>query len=156
MKLGNFRQVGILTIKNTGHKSIRNMNVATLKIKDETSGGEILNEISVSLKSSTVTIREIIEARVEHEVNVYNQKLPEYFQGLVQPTNAEKTLNGYKMRERKKVDPEKQVYIALDAFQKNGYFVLVDDKQAESLEQEVTVKPQTVVSFVKLTPLVGG
>lgn len=132
------------------------MNAATLTIKDETSGGEIINEISVSLKSSTVTVREIIEARVEHEVKHYNEKLPQYFQGLVQPTNAEKTLNGYKMRERKKVDPEKQVYIALDAFQKNGYFVLVDDKQAESLEQEVIIKPQTVVSFVKLTPLVGG
>lgn len=132
------------------------MNAAKITIKDETSGGEILNEISVSLKSSTVTVREIIEARVEHEVNLYNQKLPEYFQGLVQPTNAEKTLNGYKMRERKKIDPEKQVYIALDAFQKNGYFVLVDDRQAESLEQEVIIKPQTVVSFVKLTPLVGG
>lgn len=132
------------------------MQTATLTIKDETSAGKILNEISILLKTSTVTVKEIIEARVIHEVNVYNNKLPEYFQGLVQPTHAEKTLNGYRMRERKKVDVEKQVYIALDAFQKNGYFVLVDDKQADSLEQEVIIKSKTVVSFVKLTPLVGG
>lgn len=132
------------------------MQTATLTIKDETSAGKILNEISILLKTSTVTLKEIIEARVIHEVNVYNNKLPEYFQGLVQPTHAEKTLNGYRMRERKKVDVEKQIYIALDAFQKNGYFVLVDDKQADSLEQEVIIKSKTVVSFVKLTPLVGG
>ncbi|GHN02552.1 hypothetical protein WSM22_40410 [Cytophagales bacterium WSM2-2] len=132
------------------------MATATLTIKDETSGGKIINEINISLKQESVSVQEIIEARVEYEVKVYNDKLPEYFQGLVQPTNAEKTLNGYKMRERKKVDPEKQVYIALDAFQKNAYFVLVDDKQVESLEQTIVVKPQTVVSFVKLTPLVGG
>jgi hypothetical protein len=132
------------------------METAILTIKDETSGGKVLNEINIPLKSSTVTVKEIIVARVEYEVNLYNTKLPEYFNGLVQPTHAEKTLNGYKMRDRKVVDPEKQIYIALDAFQKNGYFVLVDDKQAESLEQQILVKPQTIVSFVKLTPLVGG
>lgn len=128
----------------------------TIVIKDETATGKIINELRVSLNSETVTVKDIIEARVEHEVNAYNKKLPEYFSGLVQPTNAEQTLNGYKMRERKKVDPEKQVYIALDAFQKNGYFVLIDDKQAESLDQQVVTTPNTVVSFVKLTPLVGG
>jgi hypothetical protein len=128
----------------------------TIVIKDETSSGKVINEIRIALKSQTVTVRDIIEARVEHEVNAYNNKLPEYFSGLVQPTNAEQTLNGYKMRERKKVDPEKQVYIALNAFQKNGYFVLIDDKQAESLDQQVLTTEKTVVSFVKLTPLVGG
>lgn len=132
------------------------METATITIKDETSAGKILNEISILLKTSTVTVKEIIEARVIHEVNVYNNKLPEYFKGLVQPTHAEKTLNGFRMRERKKVDVEKQIYIALDAFQKNGYFVLVDDKQVDSLDQEVIIKSNTVVSFVKLTPLIGG
>jgi hypothetical protein len=48
------------------------------------------------------------------------------------------------------------VYIALDAFNKNGYFVLVDNKQAESLDQEVKLSPVSSVKFVKLTPLVGG
>ena len=54
------------------------------------------------------------------------------------------------------IDAERQVYIALDAFQKNGFFVLVDDLQAESLEQVVRLRSGTEVSFVKLTPLVGG
>lgn len=132
------------------------MEIATLTIKDETNSGKVLSEIIIPIKSTTVTVKDIIEARVIYEVKAYNDKLPEYFQGFVQPTNAERTLNGYKMRERKKVDSEKQVYIALDAFQKNGYFILVDDKQVEFLEQEVLIKPNTIVSFVKLTPLVGG
>jgi hypothetical protein len=132
------------------------MTTTTLTIKDETSSGKVLNEIHIPVKSERLTVKDIIVARVEHEVNLYNNKLPEYFQGLVQPTNAEQTLNGYKMRERKVVDSEKQTYIALDAFQKNGYFVLVDDKQVDSLDQEVLIKQQTIVSFVKLTPLVGG
>lgn len=132
------------------------MPQTSILVKDETSSGKILNEISIPVKSEIITVKDIIVARVEHEVNQYNARLPEYFSGLVQPSEAEKTLNGYRMKEKKKVDPEKQVYVALDAYQKNGYFVLVDDKQAESLDQQIQVKSNTVVSFVKLTPLVGG
>ncbi|WP_291787790.1 hypothetical protein [Maribacter sp.] len=46
--------------------------------------------------------------------------------------------------------------VALDAFQKNGYFILIDNKQAEDLEQEVLVSKTTEIAFVKLTQLVGG
>jgi hypothetical protein len=132
------------------------MNPVVLTITDRTAVGKIIGEMNISLKTNRVTVKEIIEARVVAEVKSYNAKLPEYFNGLVQPTDAEKTLNGYKMKKRKKVDPEKQVYVALDAFQKNGYFVLVDNFQADSLEQEIMITPQTQISFLKLTPLVGG
>jgi hypothetical protein len=44
----------------------------------------------------------------------------------------------------------------MTGFEKNGFFVLVGDKQAESLDQEFDVKVDTEVSFVKLVPLVGG
>lgn len=76
--------------------------------------------------------------------------------GLIQPTAAEKILNGFKLKKRKLIDAEKQMYIALDAFQKNGFFVLVDDLQADTLEQRVDIRPTNTVSFIKLTPLVGG
>ena len=125
-------------------------------IKDESATGKILNEIMIAVENELTTVKEIIEARVHAEVEAYNQKLPEYFNGLVQPSDTERTLNGYKLRTPRKIDPEKQAYVALDAFQKNGYFILIDDQQAETLEQEVLVGTNTSVSFVQLTPLVGG
>jgi len=132
------------------------MSEIVLTITDRTGAGKVLNQIDVSLKSNRVTVKEIIEARVYAEVEKYNARLPEFYQGLVQPTDAEKTINGYKMKERKRVDPEKQVYIALDAFMKNGFFLLIDKFQAETLEQEVHISANTQISFLKLTPLVGG
>jgi len=125
-------------------------------IKDESATGKILNEIMIAVENELTTVKEIIEARVYAEVKFYNQKLPEYFKGLVQPSDAERTLNGFKLKTPRKIDPEKQAYIALDAFQKNGYFILIDDQQAETLEQEVLAGADTSVSFVQLTPLVGG
>jgi hypothetical protein len=127
----------------------------TITIQD-TLGLKVSNKIDVQFANPQVTVKDIIEARVQKEVSDYNTKLPEYFQGLVQPTNAEKTLNGYRVKERKMIDAEKQVYIALDAFGKNAYFVLVDNKQVDSLDQQLTLTAHSTVKFVKLTPLVGG
>jgi len=128
----------------------------TLTIKDENLSGKILQEMQIAFLSETVKVKEIIEARVRKEVEIYNRKLPEYFNGLIEPTDAEKTINGYKLRDKKLIDAEKQVYVALDAFQKNGFFVLADDQQCSSLEQSIQLHSNTKISFVKLTPLVGG
>lgn len=128
----------------------------TITITDETFTGDILNEILLDFENERITVAEIIEQRVRKEVENYNAKLPDYFKGLVIPSDAEKSLNGYKIKKHKTIDAEQQVYIALDAFQKNGFFVLIDDRQAESLEEEVLLHTKIKVSFVKLTPLVGG
>lgn len=127
-----------------------------LTITDETFTGKVLNELTIEFDTDLVSVKDIITMRVEKEVERYNQKLPEYFNGLVEPTDAEKTLNGYKLKANKIIDAEKQVYIALNAFQKNGYFVLIDNIQCEELEQKITIKQNTTISFIKLTPLVGG
>lgn len=128
----------------------------TLTIQDETATGTPINEFQIQLSAEEVTLKEIIEERVKAEVEAYNQKPAEFFRGLIQPSAAEKTLNGFKMKSRKAIDSEKQTYVALDAFLKNGFFVLIDDLQAESLEQRVRITDRTRVSFIKLTPLVGG
>ncbi|TAE04136.1 MAG: hypothetical protein EAZ97_00510 [Bacteroidetes bacterium] len=128
----------------------------TITITDETFAGKILNKISLDFEKELVTIEQIITQRVIKEVENYNTKLPEYFNGLIAPNDAEKSLNGYKLKEKKTIDAEKQVYIALDAFQKNGFFVIIDNRQAETLAEEVLLNTHTQVSFVKLTPLIGG
>ena len=128
----------------------------TILIRDETAAGKIITEIPITLSSELTTVKDIIEARVHAEVAAFNTKAPEYFQGLVQPDDAEQTLNGYRLKKRRLVDAEKQRLIALDAFTKNGYFVLIDNIQADSLDQMITVNKNTNISFVKLTPLIGG
>ena len=131
-------------------------NTITLSVKDENFSGKVLQEVMIDFNSETVTIKEIIESRIKQEVDNYNKKLPEYYNGLIEPTDAENTINGYKLRSKKPIDAEKQVYVALDAFLKNGFFVLVDNHQSTSLDQTVQLGVDTRISFVKLTPLVGG
>ena len=129
---------------------------ATLTIHDETAAGQKTNTFTLDCLTERMTVRELIRARIYQEVQDYNQKAPEYFRGLVEPTNAERVLNGYKLKARRKIDWQEQFQRALEAFGRNGFFVLVGDKQAESLDQEFEIKVDTEVSFVKLVPLVGG
>lgn len=130
--------------------------MAELTIRDETLGGDISNTQRISFSTLKVTVKDIIAERVRAEVDAYNNKAGDYFTGLVQPSDTEQALNSYKMQKRRFIDPEKQVAVALAAFSRNGFFILVNDKQAEDLDQVVDLDGAIEVSFVKLTPLVGG
>src|SRR4051794_3066627 len=134
----------------------RSLMAATLIIHDETASGQKTNSFTLDCLTERMSVRELIRARIYQEVQDYNLREPEFFRGLVEPSEAEKTLNGYKLRQKRKLDWERQYQKALEAFSRNGFFVLVGDKQAESLEQEFDVKVDTEVSFVKLVQLVGG
>jgi hypothetical protein len=130
---------------------------ATLTVYDETAFGDRTNALTLDFLNERITVRELIRERVYEEVRQYNASAPDYFRGLVQPTDAEATLNGYRIRERrKKIDWQAQFEKAVEAFERNGFFILVDDRQVESLEDTIDITPETQVSFVKLVPLVGG
>lgn len=86
----------------------------------------------------------------------YNETRPTRFQGLVQPTETEWDLNGFRLRQPRKLDWHEQSRAALEAFERNGFLLLVDDRQVETLEEEIRVRPETQVTFLKLIPLVGG
>ena len=130
----------------------------TIVFQDETVSGDILRTIEIMVETEMMMVRDLIAARVRKEVETYNAQAQEYFQGLIQPSDAEAVLNGYtyKMRNKRHVDPEKQVFVAWDAFQKNRFFIMIDNKQVADLDEAILVEASTKVSFLRLMPLVGG
>jgi hypothetical protein len=60
------------------------------------------------------------------------------------------------MRTPRRVDPDEQYERAIRAFERNGFVVLVDDRQIEDLDAEVDLRMGTEITFLKLVPLVGG
>lgn len=113
-------------------------------------------EFILALPAGQISIRDLIRSRVEQEVDAYNQAPAEHFAGLIQPSAAEQSLNGYRMPRQRRIDPADQVRRALDAFEQNGFMVLVDDRQVERLDDQFVLGPGAVVTFLKLVPLVGG
>jgi hypothetical protein len=128
----------------------------TLTIYDETLTGEKTPRLTLDFAVQRITVRDLIRDRVYQEVRDYNQSQPEYFRGLVQPTDSEQVLNGYKLPQRRLIDWEKQYEKALQAFQNNGFIILVNDRQVEELEEEIELTDELPISFLRLIPLVGG
>ncbi|MFC3578397.1 hypothetical protein ACFOZ0_35090 [Streptomyces yaanensis] len=130
--------------------------MAIVTFVDETTAGERGAGWGLDIAEERLTVRELIRRRVFQEVAEYNARTPGVFQGLVQPEDAERVLNGYALRTPRRIDPEAQTELALKAFAGNGFLVLVGDRQVTELDDEVELGFGTEVTFLKLVPLVGG
>jgi hypothetical protein len=129
---------------------------STLTIRDETPGGSPLPDWVLEVTTERMTVRELIRSRVYQEVQDHNLKNADVFRGMIQPEESEKTLNGWKLKKPRQLDWKKQFTRAVEAFEANQILILVNDRQAESLDEEFVVGSTTTVTFLRLTPLVGG
>lgn len=109
---------------------------------------------AITIPTERISIREIIRGRVYQQVQDRNRdrrnSIPSH-----SPSTAEIALNGPKRV--KEIDWQDQFNLAIEAFKMNRLIVLVDDLQAEALDEQVDViHSQTLVTFLRLVPLVGG
>jgi hypothetical protein len=125
-----------------------------LSVHDDTTSGEIRNAGIFQFENASLTLREIIQLRVQQEVARFNKADYEMFQGLVQPEESERVLNG--VRTRPILDPQRQFTKAIAAFKGNGFLVLLDDRQIMDLDETLHLTAQSKITFLRLVPLVGG
>lgn len=111
---------------------------------------------NLELLDETLTLRELIRRRIYQEVTEFNAKQALSFQGLVQPNDTERTLNGYRLQRAHKLDWQVQYEKAIEAFSRRGFIVLVNERQVENLDATVALPAGSEVTFFKLVPLVGG
>ncbi|WP_181445347.1 hypothetical protein [Micromonospora endophytica] len=132
--------------------------MATVTFVDESTAGARTPAWVLRIFEERLTLRELIRRRIHQEVAEYNAAAPVPRRLLVQPTPTERALNGDPGAERphRRIDPQRQVALAEEAFRRNGFVVLVGDRQVEELDDEVDLRRDTEVTFLKLVPLVGG
>ena len=137
-------------------------------IFDEKLGRGKTPTMTLDVLPDRIRVRELIRARIYQEVEDYNKRVDQQLEVdppglLVTPSDTEQLLNGtqeniqqQKRQRWKKVLAEKQLPLALTAFQKNAFFVLVDDHQVEDLDEEIILSTNPEITFIKLVQLVGG
>ena len=137
-------------------------SMAMLTVRDESVGGDSLHEFTLENLNDRITVRELIRSRVYQEARDLQAKAAAEnrdgvdCRALVVPADAERTLNGIRVDTARKVDWKEQADRAAAAFESNGIVILINDRQAETLDEEFDVGPSTDVTFLKLTALVGG
>ena len=129
--------------------------MTTVTIIDESLSSQKLSW-SLDLLDETLSLRDLIRQRVYQEVTEYNARQSGPFQGLVQPTDAERTLNGSHRTRRRLLDWQAHYEKAIEVFSQHGYLVVIDDTQVTDLETLLELHTTTRVTFLKLVPLIGG
>jgi hypothetical protein len=130
--------------------------MARVTVVDETTAGAKTEQWVFDVVEERLPLREVVRRRVFQEVAEFNAEPGAVFRGLVRPTGTEVELNGFRPRQHRRIDPEEQAALALEAFGRNGFVVLVGDRQVECLDDVVELPPGVEVTFLKLVALVGG
>lgn len=131
----------------------------TINVQDRTTSGERAGDLTLEFLTERVTVRELIRSRVYQKVTEFNAKqateAAHPYRGLVQSTAAERALNGQRKPEKRR-DWQAEFDKALKAFERNGLLLLVDKQQCTHLDEEIELRHDCEVVFLKLMPLVGG
>lgn len=125
-------------------------------MRDQSSTGRLAGAVELDDIPAAITLRDLVRTRVREEVARYNAAPRDVFEGLVMPEGAEPARDGYAMVRPRRVDWERQADRALEAFGRNGFFVLVDDRQVTELDERLALTPDSDIRFVRLVQLVGG
>jgi hypothetical protein len=128
----------------------------SILIHDQSTAGSERDTITLDFPSEVITIRELIRERVYQEVQDYNSRADGAFRGLIQPEGAVPAARGFSIKPGRCIDWNQQFEKACQAFTSNRVILLVGERQAESLDERVTLSRGIEVTFLRLVPLVGG
>lgn len=141
-----------------------------LRSRDEFFGKDAQARPAIELKlaSERVSPREIIRQRIFAEVaevneqrmsNARRHEQTRSFLVEIEEGSAEHALNRPLPKRRRigqLLDAEQEFEKALAGFSANRFVMLFDDMQVEGLDDDLTVMPDSEVTFLHLTPLKGG
>ena len=111
---------------------------------------------------TAVLLRDLVTRIVRQEVSAFRQRQAErrFIQVLTQQEVArgaqegKVSMGGTDLDQH--VDTNAAVATALQAFEDGVYLVFVDGQQVSSVDEQVHLKPDSQVTFVRLVALAGG
>jgi hypothetical protein len=113
-------------------------------------------------EGGSVTLRDLIERVVRHEVAAFRQRQQDdtFLRVLTARQIEEGAARGKIDSGGRALDqpvhPEQAVATALEAFEDGLYLVAVDGAEQKSLDGQVFVNPDSRVAFIRLVMLAGG
>jgi hypothetical protein len=129
--------------------------------------------ITLNLLNEDISVAELIQRSVEEQIR---ELLVSY---KLQTEQARRALNRLYLTEQEiqaqvatgmiryapkqqseaampEIDSAAEVSRALRAFEQGAYLVVVDGRRVERLDERLTFRPGCRVTFLRLTPLIGG
>ena len=130
-------------------------------------GGEVYSVGEVRFHKPVITVRELISVRVDleleahrdREAEVRSRTMPGVSSRELRLNGAEKALRPSVFRAcggGESLARDRMIEAAEQGFLRNRFFILLDDRQAEHLDDQLELDNTGKVTFLLLTPLQGG
>lgn len=130
--------------------------MAEVLVRDETMSGREIESWVLPGLPDLISARELVRLRVREEVARHNAAGGSVFRGLVRPAAARETARGFELSGGGWVDWVAQADTACTAFDRNGFVLIVGDRQVEDLAEMIDLRAASAVAFIRLVALVGG
>lgn len=129
-----------------------------MKITDETLSGVSLNTMNLYFEENQINLSQLIATRVSIELESFSQKEENSTYTLLESSKFQTFQSDTKASkgEEYALYVSQNIKIALDAFRNNQFMVFINDHQVDNLDATFLLDEIEKVSFIKLTPLVGG
>jgi len=89
--------------------------MAEIIVRDQSRAGHVLSGTRVADLPEEVSVRDVVRTRIRGEVAAYNADPGPVFRGLVQPADAVRHSDGFRMREPRPLDAELLIAAAEEA-----------------------------------------
>jgi hypothetical protein len=102
--------------------------MAEMTMRDQSRAGHVLGGARVVDLPDEVSIRDVLRTRIRGEVALYNADPGPVFRGLVQPADAVRHSDGFRMREPRTLDAELLIAAAEEAIGLGLLQLRLDDR----------------------------
>jgi hypothetical protein len=129
--------------------------VTALLLRDVSRAGHELSRATLTQLPPVVTLRELVRRRVHAEVAVYNADPGPVYVGFVQPADAIRHSDGFRMRTPRPLDADRFVTAVEEAVAAGVLRFRVGDHEVADLDTEVTVADHAEITAVLERPVVA-
>lgn len=127
--------------------------------------------VKLELVSERISVRELISRAVSEQIKELTETqhaeaevvritlTRQYLTAKDVATQAETgriRLPSERKREEMSINLDQEIALALQGFSAQAFRVVVDGVAMDSLDEDIVLKPNTKITFLRLMPLVGG
>ena len=132
-----------------------------IKLKSIGKRRPILENVPYNLPDRISALRQLIEAIVRQEADTFNSRglenmlVPFLTEAEIDEQSMVGKVGFGRLYSDKKVDPDDAVKTALQGFEDGLFRVLINDKEAEDLDETLEIFENDTLTFVRLAFLTG-
>jgi hypothetical protein len=105
--------------------------MAEIMMRDQSRAGHVLGGARVAGLPDEVSVRDVVRARIHGEVAAYNADPGPVFRGLVQPADAVRHSDGFRMQEPRTLDAKLLIAAAEEAVDRGLLQLRLDDRPVD-------------------------